>query len=474
MDYENENLNFLNLKLNQKENSINISYTEGKVIANGILIADLEFQYSIYTWYVPILFVILGIACIGNIFIISSYTFIKKPLSIYLKLCISLAISDLWAAILIAIGLYVNSYLPSVKGQSLSSLCFNLILEIFRISGMFTSVLHLLALAFGQFLVTLRPIQFHCYATSRRINITIGIMYIFPLFIVAFIFYIFTNNDPSRRCFHNSYSQFPLRISIFCLFSIPLIITFALYGVILYLLLNKRERDLQRHGGSIANRNRENKIKSKLNIVKTTMIILTTFTFSWGICVLYFFLVCKKGCPIIYLVSIDFYTAFVCNTFVNTMVVLKLALNPLIYAFRIEKIRNGIKEIFNRIVRKFFLNIGIYFCPYTFTNISLKNIKCFDKRKTKVININSNEKYKKNNKVLDNQSNKINTIKIGNKNFGNSLTKLSKKTKYLMKQKKNNNSNEVIIHTDMNDFYAIYTVSKNTKMPMIQNLMIDN
>uniref|UniRef100_A0A0K0E605 G_PROTEIN_RECEP_F1_2 domain-containing protein n=1 Tax=Strongyloides stercoralis TaxID=6248 RepID=A0A0K0E605_STRER len=338
---------------------------------------------------------------------------------------------------------------------------------------MFTSVLHLLALAFGQFLVTVRPMQFHCYATSRRVNTIICLMYIFPIFIVSFVFYIFLGNESSKNCLYNSYSHFPFRAFIFCLFSIPLIITFGLYIIILYILLNKRERDLFRHGGSIANRNREKKFKSKINIVKTTLIILTTFTFSWGICVLYFFLVCKKDCPIIYLVSIDFYTSFVCNTFVNTMVVLKLALNPLIYAFRIEKIRNAITKIFNRIKRYFLLHITIPFCSFNNSNISLKNFKCLCKRKIKIMNVVNNEEFNKNHIILNNQSNKINNLKIDNKNVGKSCSILTEKNRHPVKQKETSNkSKEVMLYTDINDFYTIYTVSNNTKQSMIQNIII--
>uniref|UniRef100_A0A0N5A3W3 G_PROTEIN_RECEP_F1_2 domain-containing protein n=1 Tax=Parastrongyloides trichosuri TaxID=131310 RepID=A0A0N5A3W3_PARTI len=342
MDYD--ELVQLNDSYNHLEGSMNALYHDGKIIVDGILVADLEFQHGIYIWYVPFLFVILGLACAGNSIIAASSFFLQKPISIYLKLCVSLAVSDLWAAILISIGLYVNSYLPSVKGQVLSSLCFNMGLEIIRISGMFTSVLHLLALASGQFIGIVWPIQYKWILSSKRINSAIAFMYVFPLIIISLIFYIFMEDEPpARACAYKSYAQLPFRALIFGLFIIPLIGTFILYTAILYLLLKKRDTVLNRsRGGTNGSVTDENKIDNKLKLVKTTMTILSTFTFSWGICVLYFFLVCKRGCAVIYLVSIDFYTAFICNSFVNTMVALKLVINPLIYAFRINKIRDAI------------------------------------------------------------------------------------------------------------------------------------
>uniref|UniRef100_A0A0K0EVI9 G_PROTEIN_RECEP_F1_2 domain-containing protein n=1 Tax=Strongyloides venezuelensis TaxID=75913 RepID=A0A0K0EVI9_STRVS len=450
MEYE--DLDSTNFTFNDLDIIENTFHKDGKIIIDGILVADLDFQYIIYTWYVPFLFFILGIACIGNIIILSSSFFIQKPISIYLKLCLSLANSDLWAAILIAIGLYVNSYLPSVIGKPIPSLCFNLRLEVVRISGMFTSVLHLLALSVGQFLGIICPFKHKRYATSRRVNCTIICMYIFPVFIMSFIFYFFIDDEPLRPCTHSSYSQLPFRTLIFLLFTIPLIITFILYFIILYILLNKREGNLNRYGGSMVNRS---KIQNKLNIVKITFTILTTFTFSWGICVLYFFLVCKKGCLIIYLVSIDFYTAFACNSFVNTMVVLKLALNPLIYAFRIDKIRDGIMKMFCTVGC---CGIILYICK----------LKKFFNSGSGIINIDSTRGYQKNDNLLSIQEDNIIDEKFSIQMVEEIIPMGNENSNQLIGRKKRTPDGRMtIVHAEINDCYMINKDIKNISVTTV-------
>src|SRR5688572_14215729 len=62
------------------------------------------------------------------------------------------------------------------------------------------------------------------------------------------------------------------------------------------------------------------RVRSKLKLVWTTLLILSTFTLSWGVCVLYFVLVCKEGCAFIYLKSISFRFGFLLNSTVNFLV----------------------------------------------------------------------------------------------------------------------------------------------------------
>lgn len=57
-------------------------------------------------------------------------------------------------------GLVVNSYLPVVIGVQKSSKCVDAWLEMFRVSGMLTSDMHLFALAINQFFGTMWPLKY--------------------------------------------------------------------------------------------------------------------------------------------------------------------------------------------------------------------------------------------------------------------------------------------------------------------------
>ncbi|ETN86357.1 hypothetical protein NECAME_16380 [Necator americanus] len=87
---------------------------------------------------------------------------------------------------------------------------------------------------------------------------------------------------------------------------------------------------------------RRSNVHSKLKLVWTTLLIVSTFSLSWGLCVLYFVLVCVDGCPFTYNVSLNFYLGLFLNSSVNCLVMLKLASNPFIYTLRIRAIKASV------------------------------------------------------------------------------------------------------------------------------------
>lgn len=60
----------------------------------------------------------------------------------------------------INLGLFVNSYMPIVLNMKKEDECTAAVLEIFRISAMLTSNLHILALAIHHFVGILRPLDY--------------------------------------------------------------------------------------------------------------------------------------------------------------------------------------------------------------------------------------------------------------------------------------------------------------------------
>ncbi|RCN29825.1 hypothetical protein ANCCAN_24414 [Ancylostoma caninum] len=81
---------------------------------------------------------------------------------------------------------------------------------------------------------------------------------------------------------------------------------------------------------------------SKLKLVWTALMIVSTFSLSWGVCVLYFMLVSVDGCPFTYNMSLYFYLGLFPNSSVNSLVMLKLASNPFIYTLRIRAIKASV------------------------------------------------------------------------------------------------------------------------------------
>uniref|UniRef100_A0A8L8JZ82 G_PROTEIN_RECEP_F1_2 domain-containing protein n=1 Tax=Heligmosomoides polygyrus TaxID=6339 RepID=A0A8L8JZ82_HELPZ len=303
------------------------------------------------------------LAIIGNGLIVVSAPFLISPVSPYLKLCISLAAADMWAASLLITGLMVNSYLPVVIGVQKSSKCVDAWLEMFRVSGMLTSDMHLFALAINQFFGTMWPLKykarrlllqpwrvgkgvslygFQVMVTTRRIRAIVLGLWIVPLLFV-FCWFISGENDGLRheRCHMFFYNRFPFRITIFLIFIVPLVATLFIYGLILSKLL-KAKAEFEMTVSDRRTSMRRSNVHSKLKLVWTTLLIVSTFSLSWGLCVLYFVLVCVDGCPFTYNVSLNFYLGLFLNSTVNCLVMLKLASNPFIYTLRIRAIKTSV------------------------------------------------------------------------------------------------------------------------------------
>ncbi|VDK48972.1 unnamed protein product [Anisakis simplex] len=121
---------------------------------------QITFVRETYIWLVPLMISILMIAIIGNSLIVISSPWLSPPVTPYLRLCVSLAAADMWAASLLTAGLIVNSYLTVVIRIRKKSDCFAAILEVFRIGGMLTSDLHLFALAINQFVGITWPLKY--------------------------------------------------------------------------------------------------------------------------------------------------------------------------------------------------------------------------------------------------------------------------------------------------------------------------
>uniref|UniRef100_A0A8R1HRU6 G_PROTEIN_RECEP_F1_2 domain-containing protein n=1 Tax=Caenorhabditis japonica TaxID=281687 RepID=A0A8R1HRU6_CAEJA len=291
---------------------------------------------SIYQWLIPLMIIILLMAILGNGLIVLSSPWLSSPISPYLKLCVSLAAADMWAATLLISGLVVNSYLPVVFGYKKTSLCWDALLEMFRISGMLTSDMHLFALAINQFLGTMYPLKYKIMVTTRRLRYIVFCLWFVPLMFV-FGWFVAKEDDGLRHenCSFTFYNRFPFRITIFLIFMLPLISTLIIYGCILAKLLkakvefetyctDKEKRLVMNTGvkqpATRSYSTRSTNVYSKLKLVWTTLLIVSTFSLSWGLCVLYFVMVCADGCMLIYRKNIGLYMSLFLNSTVNILV----------------------------------------------------------------------------------------------------------------------------------------------------------
>uniref|UniRef100_A0AC35FEW6 G-protein coupled receptors family 1 profile domain-containing protein n=1 Tax=Panagrolaimus sp. PS1159 TaxID=55785 RepID=A0AC35FEW6_9BILA len=213
--------------------STNFSSTLSPVTTFPTVHPYIAYARKIYIWLVPVMVSVLTIAVIGNGLIVISAPWLSRPINPYHRLCVSLAAADTWAASLLVTGLIVNSYLPVVIGVHKKTECLAAFLEIFRISGMLTSNLHIFALAVHQFVGIVYPLRYKMILTTRRQRLLIFILWTVPL---AFIFtwFIAIPNDGFRHptCKLTFYGRLPFRLSVF-------IIGFLLNSTVNFLVMVK-------------------------------------------------------------------------------------------------------------------------------------------------------------------------------------------------------------------------------------------
>ncbi|GMR45841.1 hypothetical protein PMAYCL1PPCAC_16036, partial [Pristionchus mayeri] len=317
----------------------------------------LENLKLIYAFLLPPMMLTLLVAILGNGTIVISAHKLMYPVSPYLKLCVSLAAADAWAALLMITGLVVNSLMPVMLGVKKQTMCVDAVLEIFRMSGMLTSDWHLFALAINQLIGTMWPLNYKMIISSRRLRLLVMLLWVIPLIFTGSWFFL-TPGDGFRhpKCVFVFYNRFaPFRITIFTVFMLPLLATLVIYTIILKHLVKAKERFDKSACviGSIRSAPRRNHVNSRLKLVWTTLLVVSTFTLSWGICVVYFVLVCKQGCAFIYMRHVGLYSGIFFGSTVNCLVILKLAVNPFIYTLRIPVIRRSVEAFLGkRLCRK--------------------------------------------------------------------------------------------------------------------------
>uniref|UniRef100_A0A915AE23 G-protein coupled receptors family 1 profile domain-containing protein n=1 Tax=Parascaris univalens TaxID=6257 RepID=A0A915AE23_PARUN len=155
--------------------------------------------------------------------------------------------------------------------------------------------------------------------TTKRIRIAVVILWLAPVLFILSWFLAFENDGLRHpKCRHQFYLRLPFRLTVFIMFMIPLLATLSIYAIILITLRKAKVK----YSGDMLRKTRgtRTQLGGKIKLVWTTLIIVTTFSLSWGLCVLYFVLVCRQGCTFIYGQNVNFYVGFFINSTVNGLV----------------------------------------------------------------------------------------------------------------------------------------------------------
>ena len=295
----------------------------------------------IYLIWIPVMLCLCMVAAVTNLSICVSARLVRRPLSPTLCFSVSLAGADAFAALLLGVGLFINSLLPQILGVSLVwDYCWALAFEALRLGGIISTAAHLLALAMNHYIGILRPLHYTRLVTRGRVLLAVPVLWVAP---VVFFLVYFAAVDAFTSCttppMFIAYRTF--RQVVAALFFVPLACMVVAYTHIFIIVRQHQTGALRNHNATQLNKN--------VKAVVTTLLILGTYVFGWMPAVLNFILFCADCSA--GLMPLGRRPHLVLNIVVNTLIILKCLVNPIIYALRMPEIRLALRRL-NALLRR--------------------------------------------------------------------------------------------------------------------------
>ncbi|KAJ1372065.1 hypothetical protein KIN20_034126 [Parelaphostrongylus tenuis] len=279
----------------------------------------------LYEVCIPGIGMLCVLAAVLNIAIFLSRFYVKSR-SATLELTYSLALSDIWTSVVIAISLCWNSYKPVVLQIPHTSYCFPLTLEAFRTGGLLTGIIHLVALAVAHYLQIQRPFDHQKIFSLRTVQLIIFFIWAVP----PLSLFVYFSSWPEQGYRNEAcigiefYENLYFRAQISLIIIVLMITTSALY----WKMLSKVSEVRSKTTLAASARGRRT--------VVTATLIFGTFLIGWTPASI-LFLLTADGMPLHRKSGV---LVNVLSTVVLINIMIKSLTNPIIYATRIPEIRH--------------------------------------------------------------------------------------------------------------------------------------
>ncbi|XP_031346455.1 beta-2 adrenergic receptor-like [Photinus pyralis] len=350
------------------EENVSENYIMLQNTSNYTYLGDNNLE-SLYMFYIPPMLLFCLASIIINFRVLLAVHWIRRPLSPTLHISLSLAAADACTSALLGLGLLLNSYLPKVYGIEIASCLALLTIEMYRLSGVIITVMHLLALSINHYLGILKPLHYISIMTTRKTTITVILLWIIPIaFIKTYFFTVSDDDFWEVGCVTLSFlSEIKFRIVFSSLFFVPLILMIFCYTHIL-LLVRKQQKiwsQLSRSGstryrGVRTNRHginsQQRQMEGNVKAIYTTLFILGSCVVGWLPAVITYLIICPKGClysgkELERIRTENIHMFFYISWFTNVLIILKTLANPIIYSCRMIEIKEGTRKMHTALSR---------------------------------------------------------------------------------------------------------------------------
>ncbi|GJQ78785.1 hypothetical protein Trydic_g2816 [Trypoxylus dichotomus] len=308
---------------------------------------------SLYKYWVPLLTIFCLVSLVINIKVLMAIHWLRRPISPTVNISLSLAAADAISSLFLGVHLLINSYIRQVHAIELPCYLAAYTVEIYRLSGIIITVLHLLTLSINHWLGILKPMHYTSIMTTKKTSIIIFFLWLLP--IVFFNCYFYSHRSSNVECDVAFISKFKFRIVFSLLFFIPLLFMVIFYTHILLIVKAQREKwaALERSGSkrnktlTKSNNQQRRTMENNIKAIMTTLLILGSCLIGWMPSVTKFILVCSEGCR--YTPEDGLKIGIVPNFMISYtsyfLLILKTMANPIIYSTRMAEVKEATRKM---------------------------------------------------------------------------------------------------------------------------------
>uniref|UniRef100_A0A0M3HUF7 G_PROTEIN_RECEP_F1_2 domain-containing protein n=1 Tax=Ascaris lumbricoides TaxID=6252 RepID=A0A0M3HUF7_ASCLU len=280
-------------------------------------------------------------ALIINLYILNCSRYLRRPIGVNLRLCVSLTAADAACALFYMTSNLINVIIPTLINRAqIVSHCISLLVECLKIATFFVSVFILLALAINHYVGIVHPLYRHAI-TTNAVRTTILLAYVVPMLFFIGLYSVMPGGFRNHRAFGffsadgcegaDIMTKFPVRLITVIPFIIFVItIAFLYFHIVIH--MRAVNKDPMLHEGSIR------KKRSCNRRLLTTLVLLAGSAALGWLPTLFGHIVFCSEC----FIRLSGYPLMFLLIFCQVINVFKLIVDGFVYANRMVEIRYSI------------------------------------------------------------------------------------------------------------------------------------